>query len=294
MKTRSFLFAGILLISTSSFSQENKESGLLFNGISYGIGPYSVSTGITSLATFRDLAPQSEFLKTDLVDFENSNSYYGTETSTIIGGAAHFKIVGKEKPARLFNQSFRIGLSFSDQSTFYDSYRKSETFTVDTLTSNITGIQYPIDSTATQTLSMDYNQTQIFIDAAYLFQTGEVNRFSLYGGIGAMFGFTIDAYTSIRMIDDFTYSSNSPSRFSDPDIAFDYKEENYKNKSGMAFITYIPVGIDFRMGDNRTFWKNSHLGAEVRPSIYINQIPELETEVTTAMIGMFTYRYQFR
>tara|TARA_R110002049_G_scaffold6899_15_gene42025 strand:+ start:1320 stop:2204 length:885 start_codon:yes stop_codon:yes gene_type:complete len=294
MKSKSLLFACLLLISGSVCSQEERNSGVLFNGISYGVGPYSVSSGFSSLATFKSLAPKSEFLNVDLTDFDNSNSFYDSQTNTMIGGAAHFKVIGKEKPNRLFSQSFRIGISFTDQSTFYNSYSRSETFTVDTLTSNTTGIQYPIDSTATERLSMDYYQTQLYIDAAYLFQTGEINRFSLYGGLGAMVGFTIDAYTSVRLSEDFTYSANSPRQFSDPDIAFDFKEENYKNKGGIAFITYIPVGLDFRIGNKGTFWKNSHLGAEVRPSIYINQIPELETEVTTAMIGMFIYRYQFR
>ena len=294
MKPKSLLFACLLLVSGSVCSQEEGNSGLLFNGISYGIGPYSVSNGVSSLATFKKLAPTSDFLNVDLNDFDNSNGFYDTQTSTIISAAAYFKVIGKEKPNKLFNQSFRIGISYTDQSTFYDSYSRSETFTVDTLTSNTTGIQYPIDSTATERLSMDYYQTQLYIDAAYLFQTGEINRFSLYGGLGAMIGFTIDAYTSIRLDEDFTYSANSPRQFADPDITFDFKEENYKNKGGMAFITYIPVGVDFRIGNTGTFWKNSHLGAEVRPSIYINQIPELETEVTTALIGMFSYRYQFR
>lgn len=276
------------------FAQESSSNKLIFNGLSLGVGPFSFSSGISSVATFQKLAPQSELLKMDLKEFNNSYYYNEVKSNTITGGYAHFNIVGKNRSEALFSQSFRIGITYADQSTYYDSYNRIETFTIDTVTSNTTGIQYPIDSTASQSLSMNYNQSQLYIDAAYLLQTGECNRFSLFGGLGAAVGLTIDAFTTVYLSDNFSYSANTPQLFQPQDEDYNYKEEVFKNKVGVAFIASIPLGVDFRIGQNRSFWKNSHLCLEFRPSLYVNQIPELETELTTAVISMFSYRFQFR
>ena len=294
MKNRLFVVSLFMLIVSMVNAQEVTKTQLQFTGFSFGVGPFSFSSNISSIETFKTLAPNSTFLKADLSGYTDSHYYSQSQSNTIVGGYGHFNVVGKKSSNRLFKQSFRIGISYAEQSVYYDSYRKSETFTIDTLTSNSTGIEYPIDSTSNRNLVMFYDQTQLFVDAAYLLQTKEKNRCSLFGGLGAMVGFTVDATTTILLNEDFTYSANSPRQLSPEWEDFIFQGEVTKNKSGAAFVGYIPIGVDFRMGNTRTFFKNSHLSAEIRPSIYINQIPELETEVTTAVIGMFSYRYQFR
>ncbi len=284
----------LVAISFGLFAQEPSATKLLFNGLSLGVGPFSFSSGISSVTTFQKLAPQSELLKMNLKEFNSSYYYDELHSNTITGGYAHFNIVGKDRPEALFSRSFRIGIAYADQSTYFNSYNRIETFTIDTVTSNTTGIQYPIDSTASQSLSMNYNQSQLYVDAAYLLQTGECNRFSLFGGLGAAVGLTIDAFTTVYLSDNFSYAANTPQLFQPQDEDYNYKEEVFKNKVGVSFIASIPLGVDFRIGQNRSFWKNSHLCFEIRPSLYVNQIPEVETELTTAVISMFSYRFQFR
>lgn len=293
MKKSVFLLSAILIVYCA-FSQEEKSPRLVFNSLSFGVGPYSTNMTSSTIETFRKLAPKSELLNIDFEDFNNSYYYDNFQTNTLVGAYAHFAVDSKAKSVPLFTHSLRVGLVYGDQSTYYNSYDKFEAFTIDTLVSVSTGDKFPLDSTANTTLWMSYEQSQLFVDIAYLLQTRERNRLSLYGGAGVMVGINIDASTHIYLDDNYNYSSNTPYPIYpfNPDITS--REEVISNKSGFAGMVSIPVGVDFRIGDRQMFWKNSHLAAEIRPSISINQIPEIGTDATTGLIGMFTYRYQFR
>ena len=61
------------------------------------------------------------------------------------------------------------------------------------------------------------------------------------------------------------------------------KTEYYKNKNNFGFSAYIPMGIDFRIGRKRKFWKQIHLFLELRPGINGTSIPELRTIVNSSM-----------
>ncbi len=294
MKKKVLFVLCALIPVLSVFSQEEKTPILVFNSLSLGVGPYSINSGISTIETFQKLAPNSKFLHIDLEGFSDSYYYEQNQTNTLVGAHAHFAVTRKDKSNHFFRKSLRVGIMYGNQSVYYDTYSKVETFTVDTVTSNSTGMSYPIDSTSTTRISMDYEQTQLFVDVAYLLHTKECNRFSLFGGAGVLIGFSVDANTYVQLNEDFTYSANSPNQLRPTYEDFMFREEVFTNRSGFVGAVSIPFGVDFRVGENSSFWKSSHLSAEIRPSISINQIPEISTEVSTAMIGMFTYRYQFR
>jgi hypothetical protein len=54
-------------------------------------------------------------------------------------------------------------------------------------------------------------------------------------------------------------------------------------KKQYDFGAYLPLGVDFRIGNKRDFWKRIHLFYEARPSINMTAIPELRT-ITNASI----------
>jgi hypothetical protein len=49
----------------------------------------------------------------------------------------------------------------------------------------------------------------------------------------------------------------------------------FTNKKKFACAAYVPLGVDFRIGKKRAFWKRTHLFYELRPSV--TTIPELRT-----------------
>ena len=90
-------------------------------------------------------------------------------------------------------------------------------------------------------------------------------------------GLSIKASTDI----DYTRSSSTEIIYSDGTSnshhTYDerYESEVFINENISAFSVYLPMGIDFRMGRKKEFWKRLHLFYEIRPGIDFIKIPEL-------------------
>jgi hypothetical protein len=48
----------------------------------------------------------------------------------------------------------------------------------------------------------------------------------------------------------------------------------------MGGSIYLPMGIDFRIGKNRPFWKQTHLFYELKPSMNLTAIQNSSTLIT--------------
>lgn len=134
---------------------------------------------------------------------------------------------------------------------------------------------------------MNYTSEQLRFDGSLIFRTDAQARWSLYTSIGITAGMSINAQTDIfydkmertemNYPNGNNYSSYSYSG------SYNYETEKYRNKNNFGLSTYIPMGIDFRIGKKREFWKWTHLFYELRPGINMTSIPELRT-ITNASI----------
>ncbi len=234
-----------------------------------------------SLADFQTLAPGSSILQQDLSAYQTYPQMFfnlpGQSQSLSVG-------LGLGK---MPNATLRLGLMHTSQNnalTTGGSY--TETFRVDTLTSSQSGEQYFVDSFSTHSFNANYAQEQLRIDASLLFRYNADKRWSFFGGIGANFGLSYNAATTVHHRvspygDYFGYGFINDLMFIDFGT---HETETFENKGGFGLGVYAPLGIDFQLGKKREFWKPMHLYMELRPGFNINQIAGLGT---TFSVGNF-------
>ena len=105
----------------------------------------------------------------------------------------------------------------------------------------------------------------------------------MFGGVGITAGMSLNAYTYISYETDHSTESSGTSSSNTSYGNTDFETEKFRNKNNTGFSAFIPMGVDFRIGRNKEFWKRLHLYYEFSPSINVVNVPELRT-FTTANI----------
>jgi hypothetical protein len=260
----------------SASSQENasdEQSSIAITDVFLQLGSFTERTAGGSLENFRKLAPQSQMLSEDLSDFSGSGgtTYNG---NTLFSISLGLQFQDEEKNKRKGNPLLRLGLTYLGGSAISSNIYKNERFPIDTLVSTQTGQIYVVDSVSDESYFMEYISDQIRLDAALIFRTNPEARWSLYGGVGIAFGVSLNARTEIyynNFLFDDDYHGRENSRYGT------YQSERFNNEMNFGLMTYIPLGVDFRLGKNKEFWKRTHLYYEVSPGINFTTIPELKT-----------------
>ena len=290
MKTTNILSAIILLtVYSSVFGQEQQPKTVK----RISIHDFYIQTGFFSerntngtLADFKTLAPQSVLLNNNMTDFSQSG-VFGKRGNTMLSVMLGLQFSDKQKTIYKANPLLRLGISYFSGTTLTGGSYKEDRKPYDTLTSTQTGQTIYIDSVTTKNYSMNYSSAQLRFDGSLIFRTNPEARWSIFTGIGITAGLSINANTDI-------YYSNygrTETRYANGSTSSSYnysgnnnsKTEKFRNKTNFGASTYIPMGIDFRIGKKREFWKRTHLFYELRPGINITSIPELRT-ITNASL----------
>lgn len=233
-----------------------------------------------NLADFQKMAPQSSILKTDLSGYNKSGGF-GFDADAMLTVLMGIQFSDKQRTAYKKNPLLRVGVSYLSGGIINGYFNQDMTKPYDTLTSSQTGQVVYRDSIINRSVSMNYRSQQIRLDASFIFRTNPEARWSLYAGIGLTAGVSLNASTNISYSSSNTISSDNNSNgvffggyYSGPS---NYRTENHKNSTNLGASVYIPMGVDFRLGRKREFWKRTHLFYEARPGINMNSIPELGT-----------------
>lgn len=292
MKTTNILSAIILLtVSFSVFGQEQPPKTIK----KISIHDFYIQTGMFferntngTLTDFKTLAPQSVLLNNNMTDFSQSVGFSMTG-NTMFSVMLGLQFSDKQKTIYKANPLLRLGISYFSGTTLTGGSYKEDRKPYDTLTSTQTGQTVYIDSVTTKNYSMNYSSEQLRFDGSLIFRTNPEARWSIYTGIGITAGLSINANTDIYYSNygrtETRYANGSTSssyNYSSSDNS-NSKTEKIKNKTNFGASTYIPMGIDIRIGKKREFWKRTHLFYELRPGINITSIPELRT-ITNASL----------
>ncbi|MGB6037287.1 MAG: hypothetical protein WBG42_13525 [Cryomorphaceae bacterium] len=279
----------LLFLSSATYAQEgaaDKKGKLSVTDVFIQLGTFTERTTDGSLADFRTLAPQSIMLNDDLSDFSSSGgTTYNGNTMLSISLGLQFR--DEEKNRKKGNPLLRLGFTYLTGSVRTAGLFISERFPIDTLVSTQTGQIYVVDSVSSESYSMDYFSDQIRVDASLLFRTNPEARWSLYGGVGFAAGVSINASTEL-----YYYNAQSDDDYHgrwEPGFG-SQRSEQFRNETNFGFMTYIPLGVDFRLGNNKEFWKRTHLFYEVSPGINFTAIPELTTFVNPSIRNGFGLR----
>jgi hypothetical protein len=281
MKTKVFLLMFFTLPLTI-FGQEEQTKTL--NKISISeiyvqTGIYSGHSSMGTLTDFKLLAPQSILLNRDFSDYSSSNGLI-LNNNTMFSVVLGIQFSDKQNTSYKKNPLLRLGVTYFSGTTLTGNLYKENTKTYDTLTSTNTGQTVYMDSIIRKNLGMNYSSEQLRFDGSLIFRTNPEARWSLFTGIGVTAGFSFNAYSEIY----FSHTNSIEARFPNGNSSTyyshfgnDWETEKFRNKNNLAFSTYIPMGIDFRIGKKSEFWKQIHLFYEFRPGINMTSIPELRT-----------------
>jgi hypothetical protein len=229
-----------------------------------------------TLADFRKLAPESVILNRDYSDWDNGgNSLYGTSST---GGSGFSVLLGfhlKDKDGKLNkNRTLRLGVAYGYAETLYSNISRSSATRIDTVVSITTGEEFFIDSLSNESVGMSYDSHILNLDASLIFRTNHEARWSLYGGVGMRAGISINPCVDVSYVNFNGYEG--PITPGDSFGAIDNEFESFNQESSFVGSLYIPLGLDFRLGNN-PFWSQTHLMLEFSPNMLFADVPDLKT-----------------
>lgn len=282
MKTINFITTlAIITFTFNVFSQETPVKRIKISDFLLYSGTSFERTNRGILNDFKALAPESELLKQEMLII-NKNQGYSYMSNNNFSVLVGFQFSDKDRNDYRPDPLLRLGLTYSSGSSL-SSYNYGDIRSpFDTLTSSLTGEETYIDSIYAEYYSMNYESQQIQVNASMIFRTDPEERWSIFSGIGFTAGVSINANTSIHysseewkevIQNNTAYSNNNYQRRNTVENEFEF----FTNKTNYGFSAYIPLGVDFRIGNKKEFWKKTHLFYEVQPTLSFNTIPELET-----------------
>ncbi|MFM2135218.1 MAG: hypothetical protein RL021_618 [Bacteroidota bacterium] len=192
----------------------------------------------------------------------------------------------------------RVGVSHHIHSDLLSqSGFREERFPYDTLISTQTGTQYYTDSVHYEQYRFTYGNRQLRVDGNLLFRLHPEKRWVLQGGIGMSLGYSYSSTCELeyRTRDDAGggYGYFGPSWYSGAydQIGNQQKDrEEFENSNVFGGGIYVPLGLDFRVGKRRDFWKPIHFYFESRPGIEFNAIPGKGLQVSVSSSAGFGLR----
>ena len=293
MKKLFFLPAVISLITLCSASAQEQAKEIK----KVTVSDFNVQTGLFLLKSeggtmqdFKALAPNSDLLNMNFSDY-TSYSGFTISGSTLFAASVGLNFADKQKSSYKKNPQLRIGIAFANTNVFGGGYFKEERKPYDTLVSSQSGLATYIDSLTMKSVNVNYSSEQLRMDASLIFRTNQEKRWSLYTGIGMSAGWAINAYTGVSYFVSRQTQESTNSSYSGNAGETDLVTEHFQNKTGGGFSSYLPLGIDFRIGKKREFWQHLHLYYEIKPSVNVTMIPELKTFINAGVQEGLGIRY---
>jgi len=280
MKSANFILALAFIFGAMTLTAQDNSSAaqgkITVTDVYINFGSFGEKVAYGSVDDFRKLAPQSDMLARDFSNFNQDagGSYFNG--GTLFTASLGLKFKKKDGSDYQANPQLRLGISYFSSTPLSAGYSISETYVVDTLLSTVTGEVVYADSVVNENYNMNYIADQLRLDASLIFRTNPEARWSLYGGIGMAAGISINPRTEVYLNTwDF-----------DSEISYGrgtYESERFNNQTSFGLMAYIPLGLDFRLGNNQEFWKRLHLFYEISPALNMTFIPELNTATNIAI-----------
>lgn len=282
MKTKLFMWMVLSVLSYPLSSQTDTVKPITtLNACEVNLmfGWYAQAQQYGTLAEFQKLAPGSKLLQADFTGFNQSPDVWSTINGQFAANVG-FRFSNKNKTAYRKNPILRLGFTYISVTDLSNNLTKTNTFRSDTLVSVTNGSTYYLDSNITRNYNMRHNSDQIRLDVSLIFRTNPKARWQFYGGLGLTAGVSLNSNTTIEYgvsgsLNDNNEMQSYPFYYLYYDDNFTYQNEYYRNAADFGMSLNAPLGIDFRMGKKREFWKRTHLFYEVRPGVAFSNIGDL-------------------
>ena len=183
--------------------------------------------------------------------------------------------------------TLRIGISNVHNELLNASGHYYESHVIDTLFSSQTGQMYYVDSTISNNYNGNYSNDQLRLDAAYIFEVNAGKRWAFHAGLGLSIGMSYRSTTRLRTEEYIQPYSGYESTSNSQNI----ESESHGNFMVMGGSAYIPLGINFKLGNKREFWKPFVIYNEFRPTIQLNSIPNNTVKFNVGFGSSLGLRY---
>jgi len=290
------LFFLLFFVSTISIAQTDSIKKPIFRDklkiTDYYLMPgFNLSTNdYLTVEDFRKLNPNSTLLKNDFSDYTQT-SFGGLNLNSQIALKLGCKLDKNN------SKQLQFGLLHSTYNDLSTHYYKTDKKRFDTVSSGQTGTVYYLDSVHTTNYSMNYQTKTLSLAASLIYRTNPEARWGVYAGFGIAAGVSYKSMTTIFMNDYYNVEARKPNgewvSNSYSNIQNGYTNEYIRNKPSFQFLLNIPMGIDFRMGKKREFFKRLHLFYELQPAFQLNVVSKIGTRFCTSANNTLGLRVTF-
>lgn len=270
-----FLFTNFVFGQTLDYNPQKKRLRVSETYIYPSVGLQRVPLG--TLNDFRKLATQSTILNKDLSAY-SSAIFMSTYGQTSFSAKLGISFLDKDKNTYKANPTVRIGFNYFRNVGLISQLDKTTRVRFDTLYSTTGGPPVYLDSVTHYFIGMSYGTEELRVDISLIFRTNIEARWSIYAGIGGTLGGSLNSYTTINYSESSSVESSAIGAPMNNNF-YSGSSERFKNKSSIGYSMYLPLGLDFRMGNNREFWKRLHVYYEAKPFLNSSYLHH---------IGMFT------
>ena len=282
------------LLSSFTFAQSSSECNWGIRDVSILGGSYSTNN-VPSIVNFHDWFPNSRYLAEQANwnnDFRLGKKNTGSQTSL---GATIF-----QSPLKFSANSMhqiRVSAVFGTSDLFAGSNSNETVLYHDTLSSS-RGIEVSYTKYLEEKISVNASYKYVGANIDYRLLFNADGRWSFYGGVGAFFGAT---YGVNSQVDKRSYTSYKSESNSELDVNEYPKSKNDKSQnssevyaisSGSSYGFHLPIGINFRIGKNREFWRSWSLTFDMNNQFY--QVANLPDDLFSyRMMNSLGVKYTF-
>lgn len=270
------LFSSLFVFNlTAQNAIKTRPKKLILNSVSGSISNQNIKTHQGSFEDLMKLSTQESS-----ASYENQIYYWQLQYSDLsnyqaekifptyqsVCRAVFFGFEFKDKSKNKFREksTFRIGLNYAKNNNLSGLFSK-------------TGIDYnsqnDIEVITKETYSMLNSSKKLQVDFSGLYKINSDKRLSFYSGLGISLGKSYKNTTQIEYSFDRTYSGTN----TDPSLNNSTRYySTFKNKASFTGSTYIPLGIDYRLGKTDPFLKMFHVFLEARPTASLTTFSEIK------------------
>ena len=280
----------LLFIAFLTFSNLNAQ--IKITQIHINSGSFmDIDNSKNQLSDFSLLAPGSDILSKDFSAYQTNGYYFSgglMRDNPFLSNSSNFQSIQLGLSfAKCPKGTLRIGISNVHSELLNTSGFKYEGYVVDTLISSQTGQMYYVDSTISNYYNGNYSNDQLRLDAAYIFEVNAGKRLAFHAGLGLSIGMSYRSTTTLRTEEYIQPYSGYESNANSENI----ESESYGNFMVMGGSAYIPLGINFKLGNKREFWKPFVIYNEFRPTIQLNSIPNNTVKFNVGFGSTLGLRY---
>ena len=274
MKKITILLAS--LISLVSFSQE-QERGFKIDNFSTSIGFTINKTNELSLDHLVQLAPESSLLNEN-GDLLGNRSSVPADYSN---GLNELQLNVSLKNMQRSNHRLQFGITYQQRNLLGRSDAVTRRYTIDSLESQQYGNTYPVDSFVGESISSTYDSEILRIMGSYRIHKELNEKWSLYGGLGLSAALSFNNFTKVNYHEYsaviFGIPDNNPAQGSIPIEHSNRETEVMKNENGFSAGAFVPLGIDYTIGDWKSKVNSLSIFLEAQPGYYAQYVPEISS-----------------